>query len=98
MLAGYQCGTVYKPIYLEAQAAVALALYLRAGKTPPAALANGKTQDTHGQRQRPVGPLTPKWVTTTNMNATVVKDNFVPAAQLCAGSYAADCTAAGITP
>jgi len=26
---GYQCGTVYKPIYLEAQAASALALYLR---------------------------------------------------------------------
>ena len=32
------------------------------------------------------------------MNATVIKDNFVPASQLCAGSYAADCTAAGITP
>ena len=31
VLSGYQCGTVYKPIYLEAQAAVALALYLRAG-------------------------------------------------------------------
>ena len=33
VLSGYQCGTVYKPIYLEAQAAVALAMYLRAGKT-----------------------------------------------------------------
>ena len=31
ILAGYQCGTVYKPIYLEAQAAAALALYVRAG-------------------------------------------------------------------
>ena len=30
--------------------------------------------------------------------ATVIKDNFVPASQLCAGKYAADCTAAGITP
>jgi hypothetical protein len=28
----------------------------------------------------------------------VIKDNFVPASQLCAGQYAADCTAAGITP
>ncbi len=46
VLSGYQCGTVYKPIYLEAQSAVALALYLRAGKTPPSSLANGKTQDT----------------------------------------------------
>ncbi len=41
---------------------------------------------------------TPEWVTTKNMNATVIKDNFVPAAQLCAGTYANDCTAAGITP
>ena len=41
--------------------------------------------------------LTPTWVTPKNMNATVVKDNFVPASQLCAGSYASDCQAAGIT-
>ena len=33
IITGYQCGTVYKPVYLEAQAAVALAMYLRAGKT-----------------------------------------------------------------
>ena len=32
------------------------------------------------------------------MNKTVIADDFVPASQLCAGSYAADCTAAGITP
>ena len=41
--------------------------------------------------------LQPEWVTPKNMNATVIKDNFVPASQLCAGSYAADCKAAGIT-
>jgi D-xylose transport system substrate-binding protein len=98
VLTGYQCGTVYKPIYLEAQAAVALALYLRAGKTPPKALVNGKTQDTTSNVSVPSVLETPKWVTTKNMNATVVKDNFVPAAQLCAGSYASACTAAGITP
>ena len=46
VLSGYQCGTVYKPIYLEAQAAVALALYLRAGAKPPAKLVNGTTKDT----------------------------------------------------
>src|SRR5206468_635905 len=33
ILKGYQCGTVYKPVYAEAQAAAALALYLRAGPT-----------------------------------------------------------------
>ena len=43
ILQGYQCGSVYKPIYLEAQDAVSLATILRAGKTPPAALVNATT-------------------------------------------------------
>ena len=98
VLSGYQCGTVYKPIFLEAEAATALALYLRAGKTPPSSLVNGKTNDTISGKSVPSSLLTPVWVTTKNMNKTVVADNFVPASQLCAGSYAADCTAAGITP
>jgi len=98
ILSGYQCGTVYKPIYLEAQAAAALALYVRAGQTPPASLVNGSTMDTTAKVAVPSVLLVPKWVTTANMNATVVADNFVPASQLCAGSYASDCTAAGIKP
>ena len=55
MLTGYQCGTVYKPMYMEAQAAVALAMYLRAGKTPPLGLANGTTEDTKEQRRGALG-------------------------------------------
>jgi D-xylose transport system substrate-binding protein len=98
VLAGYQCGTVYKPIFLEAEAASALALYLRAGVTPPKSLAAGSTTDPNTGTKVASVLLAPEWVTTKNMNATVVADNFVPAAQLCAGSYAADCTAAGITP
>ena len=98
VLSGYQCGTVYKPIYLEAQAASALALFLRAHQTPPAGLVNGSTQDTTANVAVKSTLLIPEWVTTSNMNATVVKDDFVPAAQLCAGSYASECTAAGITP
>jgi D-xylose transport system substrate-binding protein len=97
VLAGYQCGTVYKPIYLEAQAAAALALYLRASKTPPNSLVNGKTEDTTARVSVPSVLMTPKWVTTKNMNSTVIKDHFVPASQLCAGSYVIDCKNAGIT-
>jgi D-xylose transport system substrate-binding protein len=98
VLSGYQCGTVYKPIYLEAEAAVALALYLRAGEKPPSTLVNGKTEDTTANVSVPSVLLTPEWVTPKNMNSTIIKDNFVPASQLCSGSYQADCTAAGITP
>jgi D-xylose transport system substrate-binding protein len=96
ILSGYQCGTAYKPIYLEAQAAVALAMYLRAGKTPPSSLVNGKTEDTTANVSVPSVLLVPEWVTTKNMAATVIKDNFVPASQLCAGTYASACKAAGI--
>jgi D-xylose transport system substrate-binding protein len=97
ILTGYQCGTVYKPIYLEAQAAAALALYVRAGQTPPASLVNGSTQDTTAKTAVPSVLLSPKWVTTANMNSTVIADKFVPAAQLCAGSFAAACKTAGIS-
>ena len=96
ILSGYQCGTVYKPIYLEAQAAVALAMYVRAGKTPPSSLVNGQTLDSTSNKEVPSVLLTPEWVTTANMNSTVIADQFVPAQQLCVGQYAADCKAAGI--
>jgi D-xylose transport system substrate-binding protein len=97
ILTGYQCGTVYKPIYLEAQAAAALAIYVRAGQTPPASLVNSSTQDTTAKTSVPSVLLSPEWVTPSNMNSTVIADKFVPAAQLCKGSYAAACKAAGIS-
>ena len=97
ILAGYQCGTVYKPIYYEAGATAALAIYLRAGLTPPASLVNGAVEDTVSKVRVPSVLANPEWVTTANMKATVIKDNFVAVAQLCAGQYAADCRAAGIS-
>jgi D-xylose transport system substrate-binding protein len=97
VLSGYQCGSVYKPIYLEAQAAAALGIYLRAKVTPPAELVNGKTMDSQQKKDVPSVLLTPVWVTPKNMASTVVKDNFVPAAQLCAGGLASACKAAGIS-
>ncbi len=97
VISGYQCGTVYKPIYVEAQAAAALALYLRAGKSPPKSLVNGSTSDTTGHIQVKSVLLQPEWVTPTNVESTVVKDHFVTAAELCAGAFAADCTKYGIS-
>ena len=94
ILAGYQCMTVYKPIYQEAQAAAALAIYLRAGTKPPAGLVNGTTDNQ--TTKVPSALLIPITVDTKNMATTVVKDNFVSVADLCAGSLAAACTAAGI--
>ena len=97
ILSGYQCGTVYKPIFLEAEAAAALAVYVRSGQTPPSSLVNGSTQDTQAKASVPSVLLNPVWVTTTNMNSTVIADKFVPVAQLCSGSSAAACKTAGIS-
>jgi D-xylose transport system substrate-binding protein len=97
ILSGYQCGTVYKPIYQEAQAAAALALFIRAKQTPPSSLLNGSTKDPGSGTMVPSVLLTPEWVTTQNMNSTVIADKFVPAGSLCAGQFAEDCKSAGIS-
>jgi D-xylose transport system substrate-binding protein len=94
ILAGYQCMTVYKPVYEEAQAAAALALYLRANKKPPASLLNGKSNNK--KTDVPSVLFTPISVNTANMQSTVVKDKFVDVSDLCSGSFASACTAAGI--
>ena len=97
VLSGYQCGTVYKPIYEEAQAAAALAIFVRDGVTPPTTLVNGQTLDSTTKTEVPSVLLKPEWVTTANMNATVIADKFVPASQLCAGSFGPACKLAGIS-
>jgi D-xylose transport system substrate-binding protein len=94
---GYQCGTVYKPIYLEAQAAAADALFLRAGKNPPSALVNGTTKDTTANADVASVYLTPTWVTTQNLESTVIKDGFVKASDICIPALASACSAAGIS-
>ena len=96
ILAGYQCGTVYKPYFLEAQAAAALALYLRAGQTPPSTLVNSTTKDTTAGADVKSVYTPPTWVTVDNMNDTVVKDGTITAKQLCSGGFQSECSAAGI--
>jgi D-xylose transport system substrate-binding protein len=91
IISGYQCGTVYKPIFLEAQAAAALAMYLRADVTPPKTLINTTTEDTQSNYAVPSILETPEWVTPTTVEATIVHDGSVPASQICAGGYLADC-------
>jgi D-xylose transport system substrate-binding protein len=99
VLTGYQCGSVYKAVYLEAQDAVALATVLRAGATPPAGLVNGTTTPPSGVtgNPQPASLLVPIWVNIANMESTVIKDKFVDVATLCSKATAAVCTANGIS-
>jgi D-xylose transport system substrate-binding protein len=99
ILQGFQCGSVYKAVYLEAQDAVSIATILRAGKTPPTALVNSTTKPASGSgSSEPASLLTPQWVDSTNMATTVIKDQFVSASTLCTAVGASVCSAAGITP
>jgi D-xylose transport system substrate-binding protein len=86
-VAGYQCGTVYKPVFLEAGAAAAVAVYLRAGEKPPSGLVNGTTEDTTEHKAVPSALLQPEWVTQKNMKSTVLADKFVPKKDICSGSF-----------
>jgi D-xylose transport system substrate-binding protein len=106
ILEGYQCGSVYKPIYLEAQDAVVMATILLSGNTIPTAILNGTTTDpANSSITEPASLLTPTWVNKSNMESTVVKDAFDTAAAICSGtpaypSYtnlAALCTQDGIS-
>jgi D-xylose transport system substrate-binding protein len=97
ILQGYQCGSVYKAVYKEAQDSVSLATILLAGATPPSALLNGTTVDpANSSITEPASLLTPVWVTAANMQSTVVADGFDTAAQICAIAGASACSAAGI--
>jgi D-xylose transport system substrate-binding protein len=98
VLEGYQCGSVYKAVYKEAQDAVALATILLAGDKIPAALLNGKTTDpANSSITEPASLLTPVWVTKSNMEATVVKDGFDTATAICTIVGASVCSANGIS-
>jgi D-xylose transport system substrate-binding protein len=96
ILKGYQCGTVYKLPYAEPQAAAALALYLRAGKTPPSSLVNATTKDTTLNADIKSVYTKPVWVTKDNMADTVIKDNVIPINQVCGGKMAQVCKDNGI--
>ena len=72
-------------------------MYLRAGQTPPSTLMNGTTKDSTSGSSVPSVLLRPTWVTPSNMASTVIADQFVTTSQLCVGSFAAACKAAGIS-
>lgn len=93
ILAGEQFMTVYKAIKEEAEATAQAAVDLANGTTPTNATAkvNNGTADISSIL------LTPVAVTAKNVKETVIADGFWTAADVCTGTYAKACTAAGIS-
>ena len=97
VLEDWQCGSVYKAIYKEAQDSVALATILLAGDKPPTSLLNATTIDpANPSITEPASLSVPVWVTASNMESTVVQDGFDTAKDICAIAGAALCTSASI--
>jgi D-xylose transport system substrate-binding protein len=96
ILEGEQYMTVYKAIKPEAEKAAELAVNLINGNKAAAdALATEKVDN--GQKQVASILLEPVAVTKDNVKDTIIKDNFHPVDQICAGAAASACQAAGIS-
>jgi D-xylose transport system substrate-binding protein len=93
ILTGQQLMTVYQPIRKIAEASAELAVPLAQGKTPPD-IATARTNN--GKEDVPSVLLDTIAITKSNVKSTVVKDGFVKPADLCRGSFAKACAAAGI--
>jgi D-xylose transport system substrate-binding protein len=96
ILIGEQYMTVYKAIKAEAEAAAQLAYDLAFGVAVPSSMTNGKTVNNKA-KDIPSVLLTPVAVTKSTIQSTVVADGFWTKADICTATYAAACTAAGIS-
>ena len=95
ILAGEQYMTVYKAIKPEAEIAAEVADRPRPGRG--AARGAGQPAGRQRRRARSRPRSSTRWrVTTDNVNDTVVADGFWTVDEICEGSYAAACEAAGI--
>jgi D-xylose transport system substrate-binding protein len=92
VLAGTQCMTVYKSAKEEAGALADAAIALVNGEQPKA---NSTSRDDTGGRDVPSVLLTPKSITKDNVNV-VFDDGGQSREEVCAGQFAAACTAAGL--
>jgi D-xylose transport system substrate-binding protein len=88
IVAGQQLMTIYKPIPVEADQAAETAVALLKGDDV------GDTTDFQGVKSFIFTPIV---VTKDNIKDTVIKDKFYTAQDICTGSYASACQAAGIS-
>ena len=94
ILAGYQCGTVYKNTDLEAKAASDLAIALINGEDP-SSMATGEVEDTETGEMVPSVLATPVWITQDNVQ-TVIDDGFAKASDICVDEFAKACQQNGV--
>jgi D-xylose transport system substrate-binding protein len=85
ILAGWQTGTVYKKVALEANAAAAAAIKLLHGNKPAS---NGFRKN--GSKKEPTLTLPVTWITKKNYT-TLFKQKWLKKSEVCIGQYAKYC-------
>ncbi len=95
ILAGQQYMTVYKEIPPQAKVSAEIAIALAEGEEVPQDKVTEEIDN--GAGEVPSVLLNPVAVTKDNVKSTVIADEFVTAAELCTGPYAAACKEAGIS-
>jgi len=85
ILAGWQTGTVFKYVPLEANAAAAAAVALLHGKKPAT-----NTFRLNGKKKEPTKTLPVEWITKKNYT-TLFKQGFLKKSDVCVGDYKKYC-------
>jgi len=85
ILAGWQSGTVFKYVPLEANAAAQAAITLVKGGTPKT-----NTFRMNGKKKEPTLTLPVEWITKANYK-TLFKEGFLKKSDVCNGTYAQYC-------
>ena len=85
IISGWQTGTVYKPVPLQANAAAAAAIALLSGKKPATT-----TTRNNGKKLVPTVALPITWVTKRNINI-LYRDKFIKKSAVCVGEFKKYC-------
>ncbi|MEP6760794.1 MAG: substrate-binding domain-containing protein [Sporichthyaceae bacterium] len=96
VIAGTQCGTVFKDIKVEAKAAVDLAVAILKNDGSAAALVNGEVEDSQTNKKVKSSFAKPVWVTQDNIKAPF-DAGYTTTAKVCTADFKDACTKLGVS-
>jgi D-xylose transport system substrate-binding protein len=96
VIAGTQCGTVFKDVTLEADAAAKLAIAIVKNDGSADKLVNGEASDTQANKKVKSVFATPVWVTQENIKAPF-DAGYTTTAKVCTADFAAACAKLGLS-
>ncbi len=96
VIAGTQCGTVFKDIKVEAKAAVDLAVAILKDDGSADDLVNGEVEDSEAKKKVRSSFATPVWITQDNIKEPFDAE-YTTVEKVCTGDFAAACTKLGLS-